>query len=384
MNAEILDSTSSPSRGEVNHKPAVPSSSPPAKQWRMSILYSLGVLVLLASFATVAINLRSQASPSSLPIPTASALVEGKNWCSLGEVDIEGGKTPLYPLQIGRVTSIAAKEGEFVKAGAPLLRVDDTVPRLKVRQAESDLEGARRQLTIAEAGVSEADTQIEAQKLAIADARDKVATARILYDKQKKWLEKGLEADKETVQAAKITVGRAERAVQLEETKLAGMKTAKRKAEAYVAAAKELIVAKEAQLEEARNALGECLVRAPVDGTPLRILVTTGEMLGPNPRRPAIEFAAARPLVVRAEVEQDFAGRVHTNQAVRVEDNVTGDEVARGKVASLALWYAPRRSATGEMMPMNGDNRTLECIIHIESTSQLLRIGQRVRVQFSD
>ena len=51
---------------------------------------------------------------------------------------------------------------------------------------------------------------------------------------------------------------------------------------------------------------------------------------------------------------------------------------------SLALWYAPRRTINSEIGPMNSDTRTLECIIQIGSTSQTVRIGQRVRVQFPD
>jgi multidrug resistance efflux pump len=384
MKAQVLDSTSSPSNGEVNYKRPVPSSSAPVRHWRVSIALSLGVLVLLASFVIAAINLRSHASPTSTPKTSAVTPAEDRRWYSLGYVDIEGGITPLYPTQLGRVKSVEAKENELVKAGTPLFQLEDTVPQLKVHQAQEDLEGAQKQLAIAEAGVDVAGKQIEAQNTAIAVARKRVEMARLAYNKQKSFEEKGLDGDKATVQGAKLAIEHAELGVQGEQKKLAVIEAEKRKAEGYVAAAKVNVAAKQAQLDEARNAVNECVVRAPVDGTPLRIFINKGEVLGANPRQAAIQFAPAKPLLVRAEVGQEFAGRVRLNQNVIIEDSVTNEECARGKVASAALWYAPRRTANAEIMAINSDTRTLECLIHIESTSRTLRIGQGVRVQFPD
>jgi multidrug resistance efflux pump len=384
MKAEILEPTTSPTNGAVNYQVPIASSSPRARPWRLSLFLSLGVLVLLASFVIVATTLNSHASPTAASSGAAAATADSKNWDSLGIVDIAGGVTPVYPLQIGRVKSIEAKENESIKAGAPLFHVDDSVQQLKVRQAESDLEGARKQLAIAEAGVEEVDKQIEAQKNAIAAAGNKVKLAHLGHDKQKRFEEKGIEGDKETLQAAEIAVQQAELAVKGEEAKLVVMQATKSKVEGYVDAAKENIKAKQAQLDEARNAVMECIVRAPDDGTPLRININKGETLGANPRQAAILFAAAKPMLVRAEVEQEFVGKVHQNQNVIIKDHVTEVECARGKVARLALWYAPRRTLIAEIVPLNSDSRTLECVIEITSTSQTIRIGQRVSVQFRD
>lgn len=382
MNAEILDSSSSTPSAEMNVKGPIRPPASPARSWRTSIVVSLGLLVLSASFVIVAITLRSHASPSSGFASSASKPSEDKRWYSLGYVDIDGGVTKLYPLQQGRIKSITARENEAVKAGDPLLYLEDNVPLLKVREAKSALEGARNQLAIAEAGAEEANKQIEAQKIAIAAARKRMDQAQLLYDKQKRFEKQGflVEGDKETVQAAKISVELAEEGVRGEEAKLAVMEAAKRRAEGLLAAAQTQMRGRQVQVDEAQNAVKECVLRAPVDGIPLRILVNIGEVLGSNPRQPAIQFAAAGQRLVRAEVEQEFVAQVYPGQQVIIEDSVTEKECARGKVASIANWYAPRRSANSEILSMNNDNRTLECIIHIEASPRELRIGQRVRV----
>ncbi len=384
MKAEILDSLSSPSNGEVNYKLPVRSSSAPVPRWRMSsIAVSLGVLLLLASGTIVVISLRSHASPTDPPKTSSAISADDKRWYSLGEVDNQGGVTRIYPLQLGQVTEISAKEDEPVKAGAELFRLDDSVQAIKVREAEAALKAAQEQLAVAEARVNEASEQIAAQQEAIEAAKLKVDQARIARDKQKRMGSETL-ADTEAVQNAEIMLHRAKIGVRAEQQKLALAQAAKRTAEGLVAVAKANIEGKKALLDEARKAVSQCIVRAPVDGTPLRININKGEVLGANPRQPAIQFAVAGPLLVRAEVEQEFVGRVRLNQNVVIEDSVTNEELARGKVASLALWYAPRRTANAEIMAMNSDTRTLECLIHIESTTRTLRIGQRVRVQFPD
>ena len=383
MNSEILESAYSPPIREVSLMEPIRPSTRSARRWRLSIPISLGVLLVLASLVIAAMSLRSHASPSSLTSSPATAPADDQRWYSLGYVDIEGGITPLYPVHPGRVKSIEAAENESVKAGEPLFHLDDTVPALKVRQAKAALKAAQKQLAVAEAHVEEAIKQIDAQQEAINAATIEVDRARLARDKQKRLKGNDLNVAEE-LENAELLLRKAKIGVLAEQRKSTVFQTAKREAEKLVEVARANIEGKQALLDEASNAVNECVVRAPVEGTPLRILVTIGQVLGSNPRQPAIQFAARRPLLVRGEVEQEFVGRVHQDQHVIIEDYVTGQECARGKVVSLAPWYAPRRTSSPEVLSMNNDVRSLECIIRIESTSQVIRIGQRVRVQFSN
>jgi multidrug resistance efflux pump len=142
--------------------------------------------------------------------------------------------------------------------------------------------------------------------------------------------------------------------------------------------AKADVDAKEAQLEEARRGEDECALRAPVGGTVLRILAGPGDVLGGRQQQPAVLFCPEGQRIVRAEVDQEFAGRVAVGQAVLVEDDVTAGPSWRGKVVRVSDWYTQRRSILPEPGQFN-DVRTLECIIQLDPGQPLLRIGQRVR-----
>ncbi len=156
--------------------------------------------------------------------------------------------------------------------------------------------------------------------------------------------------------------------------------------EAAVRLAELDVNAKEKQLEEAKLGVKECIVRAPCKGKVLRTLARVGEVLGANPRQPALEFCPAGDRIVRAEVEQEFAYQVSINQKARITDDARNNGSAEwsGTVTRVSDWYTQRRSPVQEPMQFN-DVRTMEVIIRLDNDAKgALRIGQRVRVELDE
>src|SRR5262249_16255631 len=120
-------------------------------------------------------------------------------------------------------------------------------------------------------------------------------------------------------------------------------------------------------------------IKAPTAGTVLRVLVNPGEMLGTARREPAVQFCPKGQRLVRAEVEQEFAGSVSLGQAAAVQDDSKAGTTWAGKVSRISDWYTQRRSIIQEPLQIN-DVRTLECLIALDPGQPQLRIGQRVRV----
>jgi multidrug resistance efflux pump len=121
-------------------------------------------------------------------------------------------------------------------------------------------------------------------------------------------------------------------------------------------------------------------VLAPSDGTVLRVQTNPGEVLGPQSRQPALLFAPDKPLVVRAEVDQEAVGRVAVGQRAELEDDAAAGPTWTGRVARVARWFSQRRTILPDA-PALQDVRTLECVIHLDPSQPPLRIGQRVRVK---
>jgi hypothetical protein len=85
------------------------------------------------------------------------------------------------------------------------------------------------------------------------------------------------------------------------------------------------------------------------------------------------------PRIVRAEVQQEWGGRVAVGQHVVLEDNTRAGQQWRGRVQRVSDWYDKRRSKIQEPFQFN-DVRTLECLVAVDPGQPRLRIGQRMRV----
>jgi multidrug resistance efflux pump len=330
----------------------------------------LGLLLLAFSVGCVVWAMRAHAandggSPPADPGRTKAA-------AGLGHVDVESGVAKLY--KPGIVAKILKHDNDVVDEGAVLVQLDDTL-------AKADLARARAALKVAENDRDKAkfltDAQIAAQTAAVAAKRHELAAAQRKRDLAKRHYESKLGVQKEEYEAAEEAVKALEEAVKAEEAKLTGLEKAK---PLDISSAEEQVKAKQADVDKAEKALRECAITAPEKGTVLRVSVAEGDVLGTNPREPAVTFCPDKPRVIRAEIEQEFAGRLFLGQTALVRDDSTNSTVYRGKVTRVSDWFSHRRSMLQEPMQFN-DVRTLECIITLDPGEKApLRIGQRVRV----
>jgi multidrug resistance efflux pump len=138
------------------------------------------------------------------------------------------------------------------------------------------------------------------------------------------------------------------------------------------------LAAAEARAGAADYTVAQCQVRAPTAGTVLRVQTSAGEVIGPGGTAPLL-FCPDRPMIVRAEIEQEFVRRLSVGQAARVEDESVGGPAWTGRVARVAGWYASRRG-TNDKPSAFKDVPTVECVITLDELRPPLRIGQRVQV----
>jgi multidrug resistance efflux pump len=300
---------------------------------------------------------------------------------AIAYVDVEGGVSHLYPVVHGRVTDLPVKEGTEVKKGTVLLRVDDTVAKIRLAEASIAVEAALKQVEQAQDLVVQRDRQIDAQKAAVQAAESHVGLAKAKYAQVKFLHDKKVRGNPEDLKVVEKLVKEAEAGVAAEKAKLALVESTR--PQRAVELAKLDVLAKQEQVGKAAYALKQCEIEAPSGGRLLRKLVSVGDVLGPNPQGPALIFQPAGQLIIRAEVEQEFAGAFnHSMKAgdeVQIFDEVRGGPVIKGKIQRISSWIAQRRSVLPEPRQFN-DIRTLEVIVMPEKQDGL-RIGQRVRVE---
>jgi multidrug resistance efflux pump len=300
-----------------------------------------------------------------------------------GFVDVESRVINLYPAQPGEVTFIpeSIKENRAVKKGDLLFRMDDHQAKLNVQLADDALRDAKLKLAQAEQMPEQHKSLIRQQEAAIEAAKQDRDRAESLFQKTDRLFKSTpplvKEIDRDIAESA---FKAAEKVVKGQEEKLAGLKLQEPQLKLEIDRAKVDVSAKETRLAQAKYVLEKCELRAPVDGTVLRLLVSVGEVLGPTPKEPAIIFCPAEKRIIRVEVEQEFASKVAPGQHVTVQDDARQGAEWPGKVTRVSDWYLQRRHILMEPRQFN-DIRTLECIVEVEN-DKTLKIGQRVRVTF--
>jgi HlyD family secretion protein len=344
------------------------------------------LLVLLAASTPAAGLLFSYSSRGVPPAPgerhqEKTALSdEDKGIVCFGQVDLVHGVTALVPLQPGRVAEVLVEEGQTVAEGADLIRVEAKAARSRVAEAQAALDEAELRLKQTRKLTEQQQSRIDQQQDSVVAMSNRLSAARRQAARQQKLVKDQL-ADRKDLDISEDHVHELEAMLRGEEKRLDELKRQDVKDD--IRRAEKEVEVMRARRDQARFALEECVLKAPRRGKVLRLLVGPGDVLGSQSKQPAVQFAAEGPQIVRADVEQEFVGRVAVGQPATVQDETQLGQVWKGKVARIADWITQRRSVMHEPLEFT-DIRTVEVVITLDSGQPLLRIGQRVRVRIGD
>ncbi|MFO0929694.1 MAG: HlyD family efflux transporter periplasmic adaptor subunit [Gemmataceae bacterium] len=339
------------------------------------ILVSLAML--FAAALVVALAFRVGRGPGGEATAEDDASTAGGVVC-YGQVDLRHGVTSLVPLQGGRVAAVLVEENRHVAAGTVLLRLDDRLARSRVAEAESALGAAEAQLAAARRLPAQQRQRLALQQAAVDAMQARLEAARKTLARQRRHQQMNL-VDAREVEIGGDQLKEIESLARAEEHRLTELKGYDPQPD--VRRVEQEVSAWQARLDQARLALQECAVTAPAAGTVLRLLVGPGDVVGAA-GQPAVLFAADGPAIVRAEVEQEFAGQLQVGQpAVVVDDNAqtATPQSWKGTVEQVASWYGRRRAVLPDPLALS-DVLTVECVIRLDPGTAPFRIAQRVRV----
>ncbi|MGH9347521.1 MAG: efflux RND transporter periplasmic adaptor subunit [Vicinamibacterales bacterium] len=242
----------------------------------------------------------------------------------------------------GRVQALYVDLGSRVRRGAVLARLTPTDFELRLQQAEAALQQARARLGLPaqgeETSVDPEQTALVRQSRAVRDE------ARLTRDRMKTFVDRGISsrADLDAAEAAlEVADGRYQDAI--EEI---------RNREAVLAG-------RRSELELARQALEDTVLRAPIDGAVRERHVTQGEFRSAG--TPVLTIVSTDPLRLRVAVPERAAAGLRAGQPVRVR--VEGDAASYdGKLVRLGA-------------AIDEDNRTLPVEATVSNRGGALRPG---------
>jgi membrane fusion protein (multidrug efflux system) len=336
----------------------------------------LGIILIAVSIVGAKWALDHQSPAAATKNGTDANLPPNKIIC-WGFFDVEGGVVGLDPRQFGDIVELES-ENKPVKKGAVLLRVDDKLSVLKIDEAQADVKAADQQVAEARHLTKDYQLQRRQQEAAIRALGHESATLELKRDREVLPLENKKLTDTIKKFYVEALAGVAEKK-KAEQAKLERLEL--QDANLKINQAEADLEAKKVRLKQAQEILKHFQVVAPSDGTVLRVNVRKGETLGPSPLRHAVEFLPDAPIIVKAEVLQEWGRFIKEKQRVEIEDDTYNGPTWKGEVKKISKWYAPTRSPVIEPLRYN-DVRTLECIIKVDgAVGDSKLIGQRVRAK---
>ena len=225
---------------------------------------------------------------------------------------------------MGRVTRLAVREGERVRAGQFLLEID---PR--------SLEG---QLQRGEAGVAVARSSLQQARRAVEQAQATLDLARQNLKRQDELWTEGL-TTRESLERAQndVTVREAELKVR----------------EQDIQTREEQIKQEQASLTTTRYNLSQVIISSPMDGIITRRNIEEGEnvMIGTMNNAGTVLLTIADMSVIDAEIEVDETDipTVTLGQVARVTIDAVPDRSFRGRVTEIG--NSPIQTGTAEATP---------------------------------
>ncbi|HEX4954164.1 MAG TPA: efflux RND transporter periplasmic adaptor subunit [Thermoanaerobaculia bacterium] len=269
--------------------------------------------------------MRRLASPLSLLLLAACAVPEDPNGL-LASGHVEATEVRISAEVAGRLERLAVGEGDRVRAGQELARLDATATRLALATAEAEKAQAEAELALRLAGsrvedVAEAQAQVRRAEADLASASQDLERMETL-------LASGSGTEKARDDArTRREVARA----QLEAARERWKKLQAGSRPEEIATARARVAAAEARLAQLGEQLADATVVSPLDGVVTEKLADAGELVAPGGGLLLVTDLAHAWLTVY--VGEPDLGRVRLGQGARVTTD--GGEVRTGKVTFI-------------------------------------------------
>jgi len=198
-----------------------------------------------------------------------------------GNGRIEAVEIDIAAKTAGRVMEVRVNEGDFVRAGQVLARMDTAVLEAQLREAEAQLRRALIGIETAQSQVTQREAEKRAAQALIAQRKAELDAAQRRAARSEELAPRGavpesqLDEDRAAFQAAKAAVGAAE-------AQTAAAQAAIGRARSDVIAAEASVEAARATTERIQADIDDSVLKSPRDGRVQYRVAQPGEVLSPG------------------------------------------------------------------------------------------------------
>ncbi len=249
----------------------------------------------------------------------------------------------------GRVIEIYVKEGDWVKAGTPLLKIDPTQISSEAESSQANLQAARAEVQNAQVQVDAArnnvlnvQASLAAAKYELERAKADLTFAEEEFRRREQLLEQGVISRAEydraraSYRGAQALVEAQQQRVQQLEAQLRDAQIRVRQAQAQLRSAQARVAQIQANYKSALDRLAKTIQKAPIDGVVANLPVRVGQyVLASFSTTPLLTIADMSEINVEVQVDETDIARVRVGQKARIRVDALGDQELEGVVSEV-------------------------------------------------
>ena len=304
---------------------------------RSRIFWLVAVLVLVLGAGGVVMTNQANAKKAAAA-KTAAANAPKSPYVAIanGKADVEGGLIQVAARTSGVVREVDVQEGDDVRKGQILARLEDEQPRLQAQEAAAELRQAKAQVAL---------LQVQ------------IVTAKREFSRLEGLISRNFVARQQIDQAQDAIHG----------------------AEANLEAQNAAIGTAQAQLSQALYNQELTIIRAPADGRIVRRYANPGAGASTLNVSNMFDLEPKADRIVRAEITESALPYVLIGQTVQLSPEADPSRTVTGKVLRRAAVFGARKLQSDDPTERT-DERVVEVVVSTEGAPFL--IGQRVLVKF--
>lgn len=345
-------------------------------KWK--ILITLGALILAgvgiyastvyANRGVVTVQTARVVRQDLTSLVTASGEIKPKNYINIGAN------------AMGQLTEVAVKEGDHVKRGQMLARIENTQPAADVQAqqaslsaAEADSAAAEAALKAADDGINTAQADIDRNRADLERMKSDFARAESLY-KDKLLAAQDYELKKATYEAQLAVVRQSE-------TRVVQARAQREQTAAQLASAQKKIAQVRAGLTRMSDVLQKFDAYAPLDGIVTNLSVRVGETVVPGVQNSAAStiMTIADMSLITAEVKVDETDivNVRLNQVTDISVDAIPNKTFKGHVIEIGNTAIVRSTgvAASQSAVSSQEAKDFKVVIAVDNPDDAIRPG---------
>lgn len=280
--------------------------------------------------------------------------------------------TDVAPAIGGKIVEVNFDVGSYVEKGSVLVRLDDRDARIRVEQAEAQLEQQKKAVNQAVAALRQAQIRLgvrDGETFDIENFWQVISTRANLELAEKELARAERLYATEDISRAVLDQRRAQRDAlvgQLAEARSNAAVAVKAitAAETAVVTARAAVNTAQTQVDQAKKALSDTVITAPISGYIAERTADPGEFVTPNaPNTKVATIVRTSTLRLKIDVPEQSIGNVRAGQSISMQTSAYPDRNFAGRVV--------RVSPT-----LNAQARTLTVEAEVPNTDGLLKPGQ--------